>query len=173
MHIYLYLFIYTYIHIYYMHIYIYIYLYILIYIYITCIYIFIYIYTNMETISPQWLSPQWFCDNLCAWTHDVRFEHSVCCGFADHLWPLVYIYIYICIYIYIYIYMYIYIYIYIYIYRVVILNTFSYMFRHFVFINLLLHWYSIYSKISFTIFHAKIDRDSKKLNISNSNHMVY
>ena len=71
----------------------------------------------MKTISPQWLSPQWFCDNSCAWTHDVRFEHSVCCGFADHLWPLVYIYIYM------YMYICIYIYIYIYIHRVVILNT--------------------------------------------------
>ena len=49
----------------------------------------------MKTMCPQWLSPQWFCDNSCAWTHEVRFEHSVCCGFVDHLWPLVCIYIYI------------------------------------------------------------------------------
>ena len=36
-----------------------------------------------------------------------------------------------------------------------------------------LYYYSIYSKILFTIFHTKYARDNKKSNISYTTHMVY
>ena len=65
-------------------------------------------------------------------------------------------------------------YMYIYIYKVVILNTHFQIGFDILSLSIYsLHYYSIYSKISFTIFHTKNARDGKKLNISYTNHMVY
>ena len=62
----------------------------------------------------------------------------------------------------------------VYIYKVVILNTgFQICFDILPLSIYSLHCYLIYSKISFTIFRTKNARDSKKFNISYTNHMVY
>ena len=56
-------------------------------------------------------------------------------------------------------YIYIYIYTYTYIYTYIYIHIYTYG--------------NIYSKISFTIFDTKNDRDGKKLNISYTNHIAY
>ena len=62
-------------------------------------------------------------------------------------------------------------------YEVVILNTHFQIFQNrFDILSLSiysLHYYSIYNKIFFKIFHTKTVRDSQKLNISYTNHMIY
>ena len=64
------------------------------------------------------------------------------------------------------------------VYKVVILNThFQIRFDNLSLSICSLHYYSMYSKISFTNFHTKNARDNKKLNItlieSYTNHIVY
>ena len=73
---------------------------------------------------------------------------------------------------------YIYIYMYIYIYKVVILNTHSHIFKYV--LTSCLYQFTLYITTRFTvryllytIFHTKNARDSKKLNISYTNRMVY
>ena len=52
-------------------------------------------------------------------------------------------------------------------YNIIILNTHFQIRFHILYLSIYsLHYYLIYSKISFTIFHTKDARDGKKLNIS-------
>ena len=60
------------------------------------------------------------------------------------------------------------------IYKVVMLNThFQIRFDIFSLLIYALHYCSICSKIFFKVFHTKNARDSKKLNVSYTNHMLY